>query len=172
MATILGPGNTLMSYALVLLIYFLMFLFIRYPKPDLELNYCGNFKFLAIVWAIMMFTGNYLFYRLGVMSFLPWLNDFIHSFIWIGICLTWLYYISHNRPLWEQFIHFAFSSFIIKMAENQILGTWSMESFLGIRHPLAYLIAMSLVDGFYPIISILLLKIASKNDSLGIYLEK
>src|SRR5580765_8815097 len=101
METILGPGNTLMSYALVLLIYFLMFLFIRYPKPVVELNYRGNFKFLAIVWAIMMFTGNYLFYRLGIMSFLPWLNDFIHSFLWIGICLTWLYYSSHHRPLWE-----------------------------------------------------------------------
>ncbi len=172
METILGPGNTLISYAIVLLIYFLMFLFIRYPKPSIELNYFGNFKFLAIVWAILMFTGNYLFYRLGVMSFLPWLNDFIHSFLWIGICLTWLYYISHTRPLWEQFILFAFSSFIVKMAEHRLLGTWSMESFLGVHHRLAYLIAMSLVDGFYPIISIWLLKLASKNDNLGIYLEK
>lgn len=171
MDLILGPNHSLVNYALVLLMYALMFLLIRYPKPVIELNYRGNFKFLAIVWIFLMFTGNYLFYRLGVMSFLPWLNNFIHSFIWIGLCLTWLYYCCYHRPLWEQFIHFAFTSFIIKMAEHQLLSSWSRDSYLGIDHPLAYLFAMSLVDGFYPVISKWLLAWAGKAGKFGVYIH-
>jgi hypothetical protein len=170
MEDILGAGNSIISYLIVLLIYLLMFLFIKYPKPVVELNYRGNFLFLAIAWALLMFSGNYLFYRLGVMSFLPWLNNFIHCFLWIGICLTWLYYSSHDRPLWELFLHFSFTSFIIKIAERQILGSWSMDSFLGIDNPYAYVIAMSLVDGFYPIISKWMLNLFGKKGTFGVYL--
>ena len=171
MEDILGAGNSITDYLIVLLIYLLMFLFIRYPKPVIELNYRSNFYFLAIVWALLMFSGNYLFYKLGVMSFLPWLNNFIHCFLWIGICLTWLYYASHHRPWWELFLHFSFTSFIIKMAENKILGTWHMDVFLGIDNQYAYIIAMSLVDGFYPIISNWLLKFFAKRNKFGLYLE-
>ena len=114
-------------------------------------------------------SGNYLFYLLGVMSFLPWLNNFIHCFLWIGLCLTWLYYISHERPVWELFIHFSFTSFIIKFAENKLLGTWSMDSFMGINNPYAYLIAMSLVDGFYPIISKWMLNFFASRGKFGLY---
>src|SRR5882724_11278326 len=103
-------NNSIQSYLKVILIYGLMFLFIRYPKPALELNYHGNFIFLGCLWFILMFTGNYLFYRLGVMVFLPWLSNFLHCLFWIAICLTWLYYSSRSRPLWEQFIYFAFTS--------------------------------------------------------------
>ena len=169
MNSILGEGNSIVSYLLVLLIYLLMFLFIRYPKPVIELNYRCNFLFLAIVWAVLMFSGNYLFYLLGVMSFLPWLNNFIHCFLWIGICLTWLYYASHERPMWELFLHFSFTSFVIKFAENKLLGTWSMDSFMGINNPYAYLIAMSLVDGFYPIISKWMLNFFANRGKFGLY---
>jgi len=153
-----------------LLTYLLMFLFIRYSKPVVESNFRGNFIFLAILWAVLMFTGNYLFYRLGVMSFLPWLNNFIHSFIWIGICLTWLYYSSYEVPLWQQFIFFSFTSFIIKMAEYLILGSWSRDAFLGIDNPYAYIIAMSLVDGFYPLISKWILNALGKKGRFGLYI--
>ncbi len=170
METIFGLNNSLMDYLLVLLIYGFFFLLIRYPKPTIELNYRGNFLFLAIVWFILMFTGNYLFHLLGVMVFLPWLNNFIHCSLWISVCLTWLYYTSHHRPLWEQFIHFAFTSFVVKMAESQLLGSWSKESYLGIDHPLAYLITMSAVDGFYPILSKWFLQWASKAGKFGTYL--
>jgi len=172
MEDILGAGNSIVCYLLVLMVYLLMFLFIRYPKPVVELNFRGNFKFLALVWIVLMFSGNYLFFRLGVMSFLPWLNNFIHCFLWIGICLTWLYYASNHRPSWELFIHFSFTSFIIKMAEHKILGSWSKDSFLGINSPYAYVIAMSLVDGFYPIISKWLLNYFGKRGKFGIYLEE
>lgn len=168
MEEILGPNNSFVSYLPVLFIYGLMFLLIRYPKPALELNYHGNFIFLGCVWFILMFTGNYLFYRLGVMVFLPWLNNFLHCLLWISVCLTWLYYIARFRPWWEQFIHFAFTSFIVKMAEHQLLGSWSKDSYLGIDHSLAYLIAMSIVDGFYPIISGWLIQWAAKAKKFSV----
>jgi vacuolar-type H+-ATPase subunit I/STV1 len=169
MNEILGAGNTLIDYALVLLVYGLMFLFIRYPKPTLELNYRSNFLFLSLFWGGLMFIGNYLGYRLGVMAFLPWLDNFIHSFVWVGMCLTWLYYCTHERPMWEQIIFFVFASFIIKVAEKLLIGTWSMESYLGIKHPYAYIIAMSLVDGFYPVLSNWIIKALGKKSTFGIY---
>jgi hypothetical protein len=171
MDTILGSGNNLLQYAIIILIYLLMFLFIRYPKPVLELNWRGNFRFLAILWALLMFSGNYFFFRLGVMSFLPWADNFIHSFIWVGICLNWLYYCCYSRPGWEQFVFFSFTSFVIKMTENGILGTWKMDSFLQINNPYAYIIAMSLVDGFYPIISKILLRALGRAGKWGLYAE-
>lgn len=170
METILGVNNSLLDYLLVLIVYGLFFLLIRFPKSQVELNFKGNFLFLAIVWFILMFTGNYFFHLLGLMVFLPWLNNFIHCALWIGVCLTWLYYVAQHRPLWEQFIHFAFTSFIVKMAESQLLGSWSKESYLGIDHPLAYLITMSVVDGFYPILSAWFLQWAFKAGKFGTYL--
>lgn len=171
MENIIGADNGVTDYLLVLLIYFLFFLYIKSPKPVIELNYRGNFFFLSATWFILMFTGNYTFHLLGLMSFLPWLNNFIHSAIWIGLCLTWLYYTTHERPMAEQFIFFAFTSFIVKMAEHMLLGSWSMDSYFGIQHPLAYLIAMSLVDGFYPIISKFLLQWMSKRNKFNVYVS-
>lgn len=169
MTDILGAGNSVIDYVLVLLVYGLMLLLIRYPRPAIELNYRSNFIFLWLFWGGLMFVGNYLGYRLGVMAFLPWLNNFLHSFVWVGLCLAWLYYGAHERPLWEQFILFAFTSFIVKVTEKMLLGTWSMDSYLGIQHPYAYLIAMSLVDGFYPVISGMLLKALGKRSTFGVY---
>ena len=172
MEKIFGVNNSWLDYGLVLLIYALMYLLIRYPKTKLELNYRSNYIFLVGMWAFLMFTSNYLFYRLGVMSFLPWANNFIHSFIWVGICLGWLYYCTHERPLWEQFIFFAFTSFIVKMAENMVLGSWNMESYFGINSKYAYIIAMSIVDGFYPIISLWILNALGKKSTFGIYVPQ
>ena len=169
MEKIFGVNNSWLDYVLVLLIYGLMFLLIRYAKPKLELNYKANYTFLVLLWFFLMFTGNYFFHLFGVMSFLPWANNLIHSFIWVGLCLGWLYYCTHQRPLAEQFILFAFTSFIVKMAEHMLLGTWSMERYLGIDHPLAYLIAMSIVDGFYPIISRWVINWLSKKSTFGVY---
>lgn len=169
MNNIFGDNNSLFDYLLVLLIYVLMFLFIRSAKPTLELNYRANYIFLVLVWAFLMFTGNFLFYKLGVMSFLPWMNNLIHSCLWVGICLGWLYYATHHRPLWEQFLFFAFTSFIVKIFENMLLGGWARESYFGIDNRYAYIIAMSVVDGFYPIISRWLINGFGKKQRFGIY---
>lgn len=170
MNELFGTNNSFLDYALVILLYGFMFLLIRFSKPKLELNYRANFVFLFLLWAFLMFTGNYLFYRLGVMAFLPWLNNLLHSVLWVGICLGWLYYCARERPLWEQFTLFAFTSFIVKIAENALLGTWNLDRYLGVESPYAYIVAMSIVDGFYPVISRWVLRWMSRRSTFGVYL--
>ena len=57
------------------------------------------------------------------------------------------------------------------MAEYKILGSWSKDAYLGINNPYAYVIAMSIVDGFYLIISKWLLDYFGKKYKFGIYIE-
>lgn len=169
MNTVLGAGNSLADYALLLLIYALLFLFIRYPKPGIELNYRATFGFLSVFWGGLMFAGNYLGYCTGLMTFLPWLNNFFHSFVWVGLCLGWLYYTTYERAVWEQFLFFAFLSFIVKTAEKMILGTWSTDSYLGIQNKYAYIVSMSLVDGLYPVVSGWIVAALAKKSTFGVY---
>ena len=162
MSEILGAGNTLGSYALVIAVYAALFVVIRYAGGRVELNFVRTYWVLFFGWALGVFVGNYLFYRLGVMSFLPWLNNFIHTFVWIGLCLGSLYAGAHGKPALEQFALFAIFSFIVKWAEHEILGTWEMDRFFFIRGNLAYITGWSLMDGLYPVISAFGLGVISK----------
>jgi hypothetical protein len=170
MENIFGLNNTWLDYLGVIGLYLLLFICIRAAWPKIELNWRTNFKVLFVFWFIAMFTGNYLFYLLGVMSFLPWLNNFIHTLIWIGICLTWMYSGIRKNNMIEQFILFAGYSFIVKMGESMILGSWMKDPFYFLSGKYAYLIAMSIVDGFYAIISPIVLKV-SKKFVAGVYIE-
>jgi len=158
----LGPGNGWGGYLLVLLVYAGFFVVIRYGKATMGEDFRKTFWLLFVVWAAGIFFGNYAFYRLDIMSFYPWLNNFIHSFIWIGLCLGFLYAGSYRRPIWEQFVLFTMLSFAVKLAEQAILGTWVFDRFFFINGQLAYLIGWSVVDGFYPILSGLGLKLAAR----------
>jgi hypothetical protein len=171
MENILGVSNSILDYLLVLLIYFAVFILIRYPHPRIELNFKINFIVLFMFWSVAMFAGNYLFYLLGAMSFLPWLNNFIHTFLWVGFCLTFLYAGVYKHNIIEQFLLFAIFSFIIKVFENIILGTWEKDPYFFFHGKYAYIIIMSLVDGFYPIISVIVLKLSSMLIR-GVYIEK
>ncbi|MDQ3020802.1 MAG: hypothetical protein M3R36_09565 [Bacteroidota bacterium] len=169
MEKILGESNNLFDYLLVLLVYGMMFIIMRYANKDIELNFKKSFILLFFFWSIGMFIGNYVFYLLGVMSFLPWLNNFIHSFVWVGLCLGFLYTGAYKREWYEQFALFSIFSFVVKVFENLILGTWDLENFLCFHGKYYYIIAMSLVDGFYPVISKFILTIVSKYYK-GIYI--
>ena len=155
----LGPGNGLLEYALVLLVYAALFLIMRHAQAHVELNFRRTYWILFWGWGIGTFVGNYALYRLGVMSFLPWLNNFLHTFVWIGLCLGFLYAGAYRRPAVEQFLLFAIFSFIVKVAERTILGTWDLDHFFFIRGNLAYLIGWSLMDGLYPALSRLALRV-------------
>lgn len=156
-----GQGNSIIQYLYVLILYAAVFIIIRYPQPVVELNFRKNFLVLYVFWSISMFIGNYLFSMINIMSFLPWINNFLHTFIWVGFCLTFLYSSIKSRNIIEQFILFSVFSFIVKVGEFLILGTWEKDSFFFFQSKMAYIIIMSLVDGFYPIVSIFVLKIAS-----------
>jgi hypothetical protein len=169
MANILGNSNNIFDYLLVLLIYGLMVIIMRYANKNVELNFEKSYWLLFFFWSIAMFIGNYVSYLLAVMSFLPWLNNFIHSFVWVGLCLGFLYAGCYKRDWYEQFLLCAIFSFIVKVFENLILGTWDFDNYLGVDGKYTYIIVMSLVDGFYPIISKILLTIVSKYYK-GIYI--
>jgi hypothetical protein len=162
MTEILGAGNEITDYLVVLAVYGALFIVMRYANERVELNFRKTFWILFVGWGVGVFLGNYLFYRLGIMSFLPWLNNFLHTFIWIGLCLSFLYAGAYRKPLWEQFALFAIFSFIVKWAEHTILGTWELDHFFFIKGNLAYILGWSLMDGLYPIISAFGLKLVSK----------
>jgi hypothetical protein len=159
MDQIFGSGNSILAYVLVLAVYAGLFISV-YPRMDP--NFRRSFWVLYVVWAFGIFIGNYLFYLMGIMSFLPWLNNFIHAFIWIGVCLGFMYAVSYKRPLWEQLVLFAIFSFVVKVTENKVLGTWEFGRFFFIEGNLAYIIGWSLVDAAYPIGSAVVLMIASR----------
>jgi hypothetical protein len=162
MTEILGAGNTIADYVLVLVVYAALFIVMRYAKECIELNFRKTFWILFAGWGVGVFFGNYLFYRLGFMSFLPWLNNFFHTFIWIGLCLSFLYAGAYRKPLLEQMALFAIFSFIVKWAERTILGTWELDHFFFIPGNVAYITGWSLMDGLYPIISAFGLRLVSK----------
>jgi hypothetical protein len=152
-ATWLGSGNTVWDYGLVILVYAALFVVMRYANDQVELNFRRSFTILFFLWSIGTFLGNYGLYRAGWMSFLPWVNNALHTFLWIGLCLGFLYAGAYRRPWLEQFALFAIFSFIVKVAEHLILGTWELDHFFWIKGQLAYLIGWSLMDGLYPTLS-------------------
>src|SRR5579872_4872265 len=129
MDKILGVSNTPGSYGLVLLIYLLIFLLVWYPKSTIELNSRSSFLLLYVFWSVFIFTGNYIGYLTGVMAFLPWLDNFVHSFIWVGFVLTWLYFSTQGLPWYYRCFLSGMFSFLIKYAEHSILGTWSFDPY-------------------------------------------
>lgn len=158
----LGHGNGLTQYALVLLVYAGLFVLIRYGHEYVELNFRRTYWILFVGWGIATFLANYGLYRLGAMSFLPWLNNLFHTFVWIGLCLGFLYAGAYRRPALEQFALFAIYSFIVKVAEHQILGTWEHDHFFFIKGNEAYVIGWSLLDGLYPALSSVCLRVIGR----------
>ena len=153
MDEILGVGNGISNYLAVLTLYGLLVVVMRHANPIVELNFRKSYWVLCFGWGIGVFIGNYLFFQLGYMSFLPWANNFLHTFVWIGCCLAFLYAGCYRKPLWEQFTLFAVFSLIVKVFERGILGTWELDHFFMIDGSTAYIVGWSLMDGLYPLIS-------------------
>lgn len=157
-----GAGNGIVDYLPVLLVYGALFVVMRYANRSVPVSFRRTFVTLYVGWAVGVFIANYLLYRAGFMSFLPWLNNFFHTFIWIGLCLGFLYAEAHRRPFLEQVALFAIFSFIVKWAELTLLGTWELDNFFGIPGNIAYITGWSLMDGLYPVVSVVGLKFVSR----------
>lgn len=147
MDTFLGVGNSIADYGLVFVVYGSLFIVMRFARPTLQPAYRKTFIILFFVYGFVGLVANYLLYLAGVMSFLPWLNNAAHTFLWIGLCLNFLFAGAHDRPLWEQFVFFFIFSFVVKLAEHQILGTWEQSTFFGLSGRAAYMLGWSLADG-------------------------
>lgn len=152
-----------MSYIGLLLWYAALFVTVWIYRPYLPREERKTAIVIAAVWAPSVFAANYLLFRAGVMSFLPWLNNFGHTFLWIGICLTWLYLaIRRTTPLWAQFVAFAAFSLVVKYAEQLLLGTWEHGHFFRVfQGNFAYVLGWSLADGLYPILTLIGLRLLS-----------
>jgi hypothetical protein len=149
--------------AAVLLVYAGLFTLIRALKPSIRPEERDHALLIGGSWAVGVFVANYLLYRAGVMSFLPWVNNFLHTFVWIGGCLTFLYLGARHRPMWEQFVMFATLSLVVKVAERMLFGTWELEHFFHLfEGNVAYVLGWSLADGLYPPITYYGLKLLGR----------
>jgi hypothetical protein len=147
----------------VLAFYAAVFVIIRLSRSRIEPFERRTFVAIAVAWAVPVFIANYLLYRAGVMSFLPWVNNALHSFLWIGLCLTWLYLgVRETQPLVLQVVLFTTFSLIVKCAEQKLFGTWELDNFFGIGGNGAYVMGWSLADGTYPVITLLGVRLAAR----------
>jgi hypothetical protein len=147
----------------VLAFYAAVFVIIRLSRSRIEPFERRTFVAIAVAWAVPVFIANYLLYRAGVMSFLPWVNNALHSFLWIGLCLTWLYLgVRETQPLVLQVVLFTTFSLIVKYAEQKLFGTWELDNFFGIGGNGAYVMGWSLADGTYPVITLLGVRLAAR----------
>jgi hypothetical protein len=147
----------------VLAFYAAIFVIIRLSRERIEPFERKTFVAIGLVWAVCVFPANYLLYKAGAMSFLPWVNNFMHSFLWIGFCLSWLYLgVRENQPIVLQIVLFTTFSLIIKYAEQKLFGTWDHDNFFGIQGNGAYVMGWSLADGTYPVLTLFGLRFAAR----------
>jgi hypothetical protein len=148
----------------LLCFYAALFVVIRMNKPAVERDERKTLLVIGGGWAVCVFVANYLLFRAGVMSFLPWLNNFLHTFVWIGVCLSYLYLgVRETQPLPIQIVAFATFSLIVKYAEHMLLGTWELDHFFHMfRGTFAYILGWSLADGLYPLITLYGLRLVSR----------
>jgi hypothetical protein len=149
----------------VLCLYAALFVVIRLTKRRLEPSERPTFVAIALAWAVPVFVANYLLYEAGLMSYLPWVTNFMHTFLWIGVCLTWLYLgVREEWSLPVQFVLFATFSLIVKYAEQIAFGTWDLDHFLHVFDGnFAYVLGWSLADGSYPILTLFGLRLAARH---------
>jgi hypothetical protein len=147
----------------VLAFYAALLMVIRVVKPRIAPFERRTFVAIGLGWAVPVFVANYLLYQAGLMSYLPWVTNFMHSFLWIGICLTWLYLgVREDQPMAVQVLLFTTFSIIVKYAEQLAFGTWDLDHFFHVfEGSFAYVLGWSLADGTYPVITLFALRLAA-----------
>jgi hypothetical protein len=148
----------------VLAFYAAMFVVIRLSRERIEPFERRTFLAIGLVWAIPVFVANYLLHLAGAMSFLPWVDNFMHSVLWIGLCLTWLYLgVRETQPLVLQIVLFTTFSLVVKYAEQKLFGTWDLDNFFNVLHGNGwYVMGWSLADGTYPVLTLFGLRLAAR----------
>lgn len=138
----------------LLLFYAALFVIIRITKHEIDASERRIYGLLYLAWAAPVFVANYLLSLVGLESFIPWHINAMHTFIWIGLCLGWLYLGVRGQPLWVQFVIFAALSLAVKLFEQKLFGVWSSDHFFFVLHGnWAYILGWSLADGLYPLLS-------------------
>lgn len=152
------------AVAAILLLYGGLFVAIKMMSKRVEPEERKTFWVVGGIWFLSVFVGNYGFFRIGIMSFLPWINNFLHTFVWIGGCLTTLYLgVRKQHGLAAQCIAFATFSLVVKYAEQMLFGIWDLKHFFFVfQGNLAYVLGWSLADGLYPILTLYGLRLLAR----------
>jgi hypothetical protein len=148
----------------VLALYAGLFVVIRMGRPGIAPDERKTALVVGGLWFVLVFIANILLARAGVMSPLPLLNNFMHTGLWIGICLTALYFGNrHTVGILPLCIAFAVFSLVVKYAENHLFGTWDLDHFFYVfRGNPAYILGWSLADGLYPVITLIGVRLISR----------
>lgn len=151
----------------ILIFYAALLTIIRVIKPSIAREERRTAVAIGLAWAVPVFIANYLLYKAGLMSFLPWITNFMHTFIWIGVCLTFLYLgVRTEQAMLTQIVLFATFSLIVKYAEQIVFGTWDLDHFFHVFNGNgAYILGWSLADGMYPLITLYGLRLAGRRIS-------
>ncbi len=155
---------TLGRVAIVVGVYAVLWLSFRLFTRSPDKSERTTFLVLGGGWALSTFVGNWLLSLIGAMSFMPWITNALHTFVWIGFCLTWLYFgVRFRYGLLAQFSFFAGFSLVVKVAERLLFGTWEHDHFIWlVDGNVAYIVGWSLMDGLYPFISIMFLRLLAQ----------
>ncbi len=146
--------DVLIRVLALLLFYAALFVVIRITKPALGTEERRIYGLLYLGWAAPVFVANYLLSLVGLESPMPWYVNFMHTFVWIGLCLGWLYLGTRREPLWVKFVAFAAFSLVVKLFEQKLFGAWVADNFFFVlQGNWAHLLGWSLADGLYPLIS-------------------
>jgi hypothetical protein len=149
--------------ALLLLFYLALAVLMSLHGRRLTRDERKTFLLLCVAGASLALVSNYLLYRIGWMTFLPWINNALHSVLWIGLGFPYLYFGTRGRSIPVVFICFTVLSLIVKYAEQLLFGTWNGVSFLGIIPTnFGYILGWSLVDGCLPFVMTLGLRVVGK----------
>ncbi len=153
-----------MKIVAILILYATVLFIAWWHKRKLDTAERKTFIVIYLMYAISIFFINYLGYVIGVFSYLPWFpNNFLHTFVWIGIVLTYLFMAIRKEHMVVQFMAFAAFSLVIRYAEYKIFGVWDGQGTLYESYGTdAYIALWSYVDGFYSIATFLLLRILKK----------
>ena len=150
----------------LLLLYAALYVVARsyYDRFAQDVEKQKTFWTIAAIWAPATLIANYLLNRAGLMSFMPWFNNFLHTFVWIGFVLTTLYLgVRRSQPLWQQMVLFATFSLVIKVAEQILFGIWEHPHFFYVFHGnAAYVVGWSLADGLYPPLTLFGLRLLAR----------
>lgn len=152
----------------ILVLYLILFLTIRgFRNGGITKAERKTYWLIGMLWAVGVFAGNFIFFKIGIMSFTPWLLNFLHTFIWIGLVLSYLYITTRmNTPMWRQILYFIVFSFIVKYTEKIIFNGWDHDHFLWIfKGNFAYILGWSIMDGLYQIITKIALRIMGRRIS-------
>ena len=152
----------------ILVIYLMLFMTIKgFRNGGLQSKEMKTYWLIGILWGLGVFIGNFVLYKIGVMSFTPWILNGLHTFIWIGLVLSYLYITTRMQtPIWRQVLYFIVFSFIVKYAEKIIFNSWEHDHFFWVfKGNFAYILGWSIMDGLYPFITKFGLRLLSRRMS-------